>query len=318
MKTNTFNQIVVFGLGGVGGYFGGLLAHAMNGRSAGNRQVHFIARGEHLRAIQEQGLLVKTGDGRELRCFPNTASDDPTPLPPADLILLCVKGYGLNEALDMMKEKILSTTVILPLMNGVDITERILARNDRGIVLPTCVYVSSRISAPGEITQIGPAGRIVTGNRTGTRDLYPEELLKVALEAGIPVSWEEKPEEAVWKKYLFIASFALVTAAKKMTLGEVLADPEASGLARGVAGEILRLGTLRGIAFPDDAVEGIMTLAASFPGVTKTSFQQDVESGRPHTEIDLFGGTLRRMAEASGVEIPEVEKILALLGKVPS
>ena len=70
-------------------------------------------------------------------------------------------------------------------MNGADIRDRIISVLDKGIVLPSCVYVSSRISAPGEITQIGPEGTIITGNRKGQRDVYPDNFLKLALESGI-------------------------------------------------------------------------------------------------------------------------------------
>ena len=103
-----YNQIIVYGIGGVGGYFGGHIARGINGRYAGGRQVNFIARGAHLKAIQENGLVVKTGDGNSFKAFPNTASDDPTPLPPADLIFLAVKSYDLEEAVLSLKDKNLS------------------------------------------------------------------------------------------------------------------------------------------------------------------------------------------------------------------
>lgn len=312
------NQIVVYGTGGVGGYFGGLMAQGINRRSAGSRQINFIARGDHLKVIQEKGLTVKTGDGKEFRAFPNTASDDPSPLPPVDLLLLCVKGYDLDEAVDRMKDKIFPHTVILPLMNGVDIRDRILRRLNRGIVLPTCVYVSSRISAPGEISQIGPEGTIHTGNRRGSRDVYPDEILKLALEGGINILWSEDPEFEIWKKYLFIAAFALVTAAYRLSVGEVLESSGPREELEGVMNEIITLGRAREMDFPENSISSTLQKAASFPPETRTSFQQDVEAGKPHTEIDLFAGTLSRMGLDSGIKLPYLDKILTRLGNVPS
>ncbi len=313
---NTINQIIVYGAGGVGGYFGGLLARGINKGPAGVRQVNFIARGEHLKAIQTNGLIVKTGDGGEFRAFPNTASHDPTPLPQADLLLLCVKSYDLDAALECLGEKIGHTTIILPLMNGVDIGERIERRLDRGIVLPTCVYVSSRISAPGEITQTGPEGIILTGNKKGMRDVYPEEILKIALESSLNIQWQENPEYAVWRKYLFIAPFALVTAARRQSIGEVLNDPDTLSELKGVMAEVIELGTLRGIPFSNDDIDVTLSRAADFPLETRTSFQQDVEARRAKTEIELFGGTLQKMGRELGINTPFTDNFTNLLGNV--
>jgi 2-dehydropantoate 2-reductase len=299
----------------VGGYFGGLLAQGLNKGPAGGPQVHFIARGEHLRAIQEKGLILKTADGQTRRCLPNTASDDPTPLPMVDLVLLCVKGYDLAGALHAIREKVTPSTVILSLMNGVDVAERVRRQLDKGVILPTCVYVSSRISAPGEVTQMGPAGRILTGNRTGRRDLYPEELLKLALKAGWNVEWLEKPEEAVWKKYLFIAPFALVTASRGLTIGGVLKDPEARGELLAVMDEVMAVSASRGTPLSEEVREATLQTAASFPEETKTSFQRDVESGRSQNERDLLGDTLVRLGREGGVPTPMIEKILGKLEK---
>jgi 2-dehydropantoate 2-reductase len=312
---NSFQHILVYGIGGVGGYFGGLLAHGINGGPAGGTQVHFIARGEHLRAIQEKGLILKTADGQTLRCIPNTASDDPTPLPMVDLVLLCVKGYDLSGALHAIRDKVTPSTVILPLMNGADVADRVRGQLDRGIILPTCVYVSSRITAPGEVTQMGPAGRILTGNRTGRRDLYPEDLLMLALKAGWNVEWLEKPEEAVWKKYLFIAPFALVTASRDLTIGGVLKDPEARKELLAVMDEVMAVSASRGVLLSEEVRETTLQTAAAFPEETKTSFQRDVESGRGRNERDLLGDTLVRFGREEGIPTPVIEKILDKLEK---
>ncbi|MBI9104115.1 MAG: 2-dehydropantoate 2-reductase [Spirochaetales bacterium] len=315
---NERTQIVVYGIGGVGGYFGGLIARSINSGPAGTEQVNFIARGEHLKQIQDKGLLVKLGSGEEFRAFPNTASDDPTPLPIIDVLFLCVKAYDLDEALDKMRDKIFPHTLIIPLMNGVDIRDRIIRKLDRGIVMPTCVYVSSRVSAPGEITQIGPEGTILTGNRKGTRDVYPESILKLALACGLNLRWSDDPEFDIWNKYLFIASFALVTAAYKLSIGEVLVDSEARSDVEGLMGEIVALGKLRDIEFPEDVIPATLEKAATFPAETRTSFQQDVEAGKAHTEIDIFGGTLIKMGCESAKEMVFLKKILDRLGNVPS
>lgn len=85
--------VCIYGIGGVGGYFGGKIAHEIN---KGNRtiQVYFIGRGEHLKAVQQQGLYLVT-DKEKFLCFPNIATDNIRHIPTPDLYLLGVKGYDL-------------------------------------------------------------------------------------------------------------------------------------------------------------------------------------------------------------------------------
>jgi len=314
---HNYQHILIYGVGGVGGYFGGLLANALNKGPVGGRQVHFIARGEHLAAIQENGLLLKTSDGQELRCIPNTASDDPTPLPTMDLILLCTKGADLEGALETIKEKVTPSTVIIPLLNGMDVVDRIRAVLDKGLVLPSCVYISSRISAPGEITQVGDTAKIITGNAWGTRDVYPESLLMLALQAKWHIDWVEKPQLEIWKKYYFIAPFALVTASYELTMVDVLENENALADLKGMMDEVAAVASAEGYLLDEGLMETHLELAKSFPRETKTSFQQDVEAGKGKTEKDSFGSSLIQLGKKHNIAMAVTEKLLKTLEKVP-
>jgi len=117
--SKTIKSVCVYGIGGVGGYFGGRIAHEI---SKGRRaiQVYFIGRGEHLKAIQQHGLNLIT-DKEEFICFPNIATDNIGHIPTPDLYLLCVKGYDLDNAVASISKNISADTIVLPLLNGVDI-----------------------------------------------------------------------------------------------------------------------------------------------------------------------------------------------------
>src|SRR5680860_1315552 len=147
-------SVCIYGIGGVGGYFGGRIAHEV---SKGNRamQVYFIGRGEHLKAIQQHGLNL-ISDKEEFICFPNIATDNIRHIPIPDLYLICVKGYDLDNAVASISKNISADTIILPLLNGVDIYERIRTSLQKAIVSPASVYVSSSIEKPGTIRQKGP------------------------------------------------------------------------------------------------------------------------------------------------------------------
>jgi len=105
-------RIAVFGTGGVGGYFGGLLAH-------GGHEVHFIARGEHLAAMQAHGLKVKSVNGSfELPTM--SATDDPKEIGPVDYVVVAVKHYQLADAARQITSLVGQDTTVVPLLNGVE------------------------------------------------------------------------------------------------------------------------------------------------------------------------------------------------------
>ena len=154
-------SVCVYGTGGVGGYFGGRIAKVIH-KGNDSMEVYFISRGEHLAAIQQQGLQVIT-DTEVFRCFPNIATDSIRHIPMPDLYLLCVKGYDLEDAARSIAKNSNDNTIILPLLNGVDIYERIRKHTRKPVIFPAAVYVSSSIEKPGTVRQKGPAGRIVFG-----------------------------------------------------------------------------------------------------------------------------------------------------------
>ena len=110
-------KILIMGTGGVGGYYGGLLAQQGN-------EVTFLARGAHLDAIRHEGLKVKSIHG-DFKVFPANATDDPARVEPVDLVLFCVKTYNTDEAAEAIRPVIGAQTAVLSLQNGVDAAERI-------------------------------------------------------------------------------------------------------------------------------------------------------------------------------------------------
>ena len=115
-----------------------------------------------MKAIQEQGLKLIT-DKEELLSIPNIATDKIENIPTPDLYLLCVKGYDLKDAVIEIAKNIADDTIVVPLLNGVDIYERVRAILSKEIVIPAAIYVTSSIEAPGVVRQSGPEGRIVYG-----------------------------------------------------------------------------------------------------------------------------------------------------------
>jgi 2-dehydropantoate 2-reductase len=152
-KTN----IIVFGTGGIGGYFGGKISNFKKH----NLHITFIARGEHLAAIKKSGLLLSCSNGEYERCRPELATDNIKEAPTPDIILLAVKSYDLNAALNQISSVVKKDTIILPLMNGLDIYQRIRRKIKTAIVLPSCVYMTAFVEKPGVIVhRQGWSGRL--------------------------------------------------------------------------------------------------------------------------------------------------------------
>ncbi len=312
--TEMIRNIGVIGAGGVGGYFGGKLCRLL----APDRdlQVFFLARGAHLEEIRRHGLLVSTEAEGEFTCTPTLATENVRDLPVLDLCILSVKSYDLRKVVTELREKVAGHTILIPLLNGVDIYERIRENLDAGIIFPSCVYIGTHIERPGKVTQKGGACTILFGRDPRHPDASPAEVPDLFDRAGINHRWLDDPYPAIWEKFLFIAPFGLVTACFGKTIGEVMASGELSDYVRAVADEVFAIARKRGIMLPEGITADSYRKGHAFPPDTRTSFQRDFSETTKGNERDLFGGTILRMGASLGIETPVTETVCERLGKM--
>lgn len=301
-------KIAVFGVGGVGGYFGGKIAVKYAGSP--EHRVVFIARGAHLGAIRQGGLLLKTVEG-EFRAAPDLTTDDPAAVGPCDLVLLCVKEYALEEAAARLAPLLHERTAVLPLLNGVDIAERLRSILPRGVVLSGCVYISAFVEAPGVVRQAGGSCQLLFGPDDGQAESY-RPLERLLQEAGIKAELSAAIAVSLWAKYLFVSPMAGVTSLTGLCFGDVMADEKGRGLVRGLMVEIERLAAAKGVALPPDSVDRGIATVERFPHATRSSMQLDYEKGG-RTEVELFIGYAVRAGRALGIPVPLHEEIYAKL-----
>jgi 2-dehydropantoate 2-reductase len=306
-------NICIFGAGAVGGVFGGKIAHAIAQKPGPLRKVFLIARGAHLEEIKKHGLILNTPEERGILCKPSLATEDISEIPQPDLYLLCVKGYDLNEATLTIKKNIAHNTLVIPLLNGVDIYDRIRKNLDTGIVLPACVYIGALIEKPGVATHAGGPGLIACGKDPRIPDFDPGSLIEFFDQMDINFQWSDDPFPALWQKYVFIAGYGLVTAYTGKTFGEILSDPELKELVRKVMEEIAAVAKKKGVKLADTIVADSLNTGNNFPPETKTSYQRDIEAKAKHNEGDLFGGTIIRLGKDLGVPTPVTESIYSKL-----
>lgn len=299
-------KICFYGVGGVGGYFGALVTDRFNDQ----HEIYFIARGSHKDAICSNGLtLKKSGGETTINVKPFLCTDSVNNLPVCDIIILSVKSYDLDNASKDIETISNNNTIILPLLNGVDIYDRIRSVTNVGVVLPSCVFVGTHIESPGVIFQKGGNCKILFGSDP----LRPQENLnKLTLilhESGISFNHETQVNTAIWTKFIFIAAYGLVTATFNKTVGEVFASNELKQKTKSIMEEVAAIAAKLNVILPPNIVENSLLKANDFPFETKTSFQRDVESKGKINESDLFGGTILRYGQKLNVSTPVTNEV---------
>ncbi len=310
-------NVCVMGVGGVGGYFGGKLAYTFSSNSNSSVDIFFVARGKHLGAIKEKGLLVKSPEFETITCKPTLATERISDLPQMDFVLITVKGYDLMEAATSIKDHVKENAIILAPLNGADIQERLRTKVTTGIIFPSCVYISSYIEKPGVI-YTGKPGKIIFGTDPTFPDYTPHELFRLFQESSIGYEWKENANPAIWEKYIFIASFSLISAYYNRTLGEIMEEPSLKKEVTGIMNEIYSIALKRKIQLPDGIVDLSLKKATMFPPDTQTSLQRDINQKKGKSELELFGGTILYLGKEMGIPTPTTRKICHELEKISS
>lgn len=300
-------EFAIIGLGGVGGYFGFKLAQQYATDSTAN--ITFIAREKTYEIVKEKGLTLLSAENEDPIARPHQILKAVAELNHIDVFVICVKEYDLENICNQLKDKIKSDTIILPLMNGVDIYERIRKIITNGIVLPSCVYVASHIKEKGVVEHKGNPGKIIVGKDPEHPEFDPQSIVELFKKASIDIDYKEDSFPSIWSKYFFIASFGLVSARYNKSIGQVNEEEELRQRALKVMQEIQAIALRKEIDLPKNIIEQTFKKAATFPFQTPTSLQLDVQSGKEHTELELFAGAIIAYGQALGIPVPETTEI---------
>jgi len=288
-------RIVVFGTGGVGGYFGGRLARA-------GEDVTFIARGEHLRAIRANGLKIDSTDG-DFVIYPARVTDDVSEVGETDLVILGVKAWQVPDAARAIKPLVGSTTTVLPLQNGVEAVPQLVGELGQDNVIGGLCRIVSFVVEPGHIRHAGFTPSIIIGeldNQSTDRIRKIEEVFK---HAGLEITVARDIQVALWTKFLFIASFSGVGAMANAPAGVVRRDPKWRTQILKAMEELYALAHARGINLPPDSIDKVMASVDALPEDATSSMQRDIAAGKP-SELESQNGAVVRMARETGIEVP--------------
>jgi 2-dehydropantoate 2-reductase len=296
-------KVVVVGAGGVGGYFGGRLA-------AAGHEVALVARGDHLTALREHGLRVRSVKGDFTVEVP--VADDPGAFGPSDVVLFCVKAFHTETAARRLAPALTADTAVVSLQNGVDNEDQIAAVIGDDHVLGGAAFIFSAITEPGVIAHTGGPARIVFGERDNRRTPRVEELLAACQDAGIDAAVAPDIGSVLWTKFAFICATAGMTASVRLPLGDIRDSPPAWSMFRAIVGEVVALARLEGVPLDDEVVDAQVEFAAALPAESFSSLHHDLTTGR-RMELDALHGSVVRRADRLGLAVPANRAVQAIL-----
>nr|WP_315167419.1 2-dehydropantoate 2-reductase [uncultured Flavobacterium sp.] len=306
MKT----RIGILGLGGVGGYFGGLLAKAYFESDA--IEIIFIARGETQKVIAQNGLKI-IADAKELIVFPSLVSNNPDEIGKLDYLICATKTYDIETSFESIKNCITKNTIILPLYNGVDATERIQILFPENTILQGCVYIVSMIESLGIIKKIGLYEKLFFGSKNAPVSKL-NELQSIFENANIESYLVENIEETVWEKFIFISALASATSYLNQNIGGILNYPENKAVYSSLLNEITAVAFAKGLALPNDIVAQTIIKLEKTPKDATSSMHRDLLAGR-NTEVISLTEYVVKAGLKYGIPTPMYQIILDELSK---
>lgn len=288
----------LIGVGGVGGFYGGLLAES-------GADITLVSRGETFKAIQEDGLVLNRPD--KVSFIHPKVIEHISEITEPDLLILAVKSYHLETVSQELQRVVSPETTVITLQNGLDNDHQVL-KNLNCEVLPGLVLVASTKTAANVITQRGTQKKLVFGPRDGQVTPKMQEIERIFKEAGIDAKLTERIENKLWKKFLFVVSFSSATVAGMCPIGEALSNPLGLEVYKEVLREAMMVAGKEGVVFEPDIFETTLRGAMEFDPSAKSSLLVDLENHR-QTEVEALQGVVLRLAEKHGVAVPVTREI---------
>ena len=288
-------KILVYGAGGVGGYFGARLAESGN-------KVSFIARGEHMRAIKESGLQLESINGN-ITVYSELVTNDINEVGTPDLVLLGVKSWQLPEVASELKKIISKDTIVLPLQNGADNYEKLTEILPKENVLAGLCFIVSYIEKPGKIKHASFEPRIVFGEADNSQSERISMISNLFSEARIDFLNPENIQLEIWKKFLFICTISGIGGLTRVSIDKIRNSAYLFDLMKQTSAEIRSVANAKDIPLNNEHIEKAFQIIENQPEGTTASTQRDIMEGKP-SEIENFNGYIVREGERLGIKTP--------------
>lgn len=299
-------RVLVMGTGGVGGYYGTILANA-------GHDVVFVARGRQLEAMQQKGLELRT-QGQTIVVRPAIVVGDPRDAAsrPIDLVLFTVKTFDTESAAQALRPALGPETAVLTLQNGIDSVDILSRVLGRGHVLAGVTLIASAVVEPGVVQENGFSRKVTFGEPEGGPSPRVERIRDAMVAAGLDVEASGHARQAIWDKFVLLAPHASISALTQTPIGVTRETPEAMQLYRTMIAEVKAVGEASGLSFAPDIADRIVGNFMTAPPGQTSSMQRDYAAQR-RVELEYVTGTVVRRASELGVPVPSFDALYAVL-----
>ena len=306
---NRIMKYVIIGAGGTGGILGFYMTKA-------GRDVTLIARGRHLAAMQEKGLSVeKMWDGTT-ETIPVKATDMDHYREQPDVILVCVKGYSLEDTIPFIQKVAKPSTIVIPVLNIYGTGEKLQEKLPEFLVTDGCIYVSANIKEPGVLIQHGKILRVVYGVRKPEESKDRLAEIKKDFDAsGIDGVLSENIRRDALEKFSYVSPIGAAGLYFHATAADFQREGEEREAFRTMIREIAALAEAMGVPFQRDMVEVNLKILSTLAPEATTSMQRDIMEGKA-SEIDGLVYEVVRMGQKYHVPVPMYEKVADKLKEI--
>lgn len=295
-------KYAIIGAGGTGGILGFYMTKA-------GKDVTLIARGRHLAAMQESGLAVeKMWDGTT-ETIPVKAADMDHYSERPDVILVCVKGYSLEDTIPFIQRVANPSTIVIPVLNIYGTGAKMQEKLPNLLVTDGCIYVSANIKEPGVLIQHGKILRVVYGVRE--KEEYDPRLEEIKQDfdvSGIDGVLSENIRRDALEKFSYVSPIGAAGLYYHATAADFQREGEEREAFKTMIREITALAEAMGVPFERDMVEVNLKILSTLASEATTSMQRDVMDGKS-SEIDGLVYEVVRMGERYHVPVPMYEKV---------
>jgi 2-dehydropantoate 2-reductase len=296
-------RILVLGAGAIGGYYGGRLVE-------GGADVTFLVRPRRAQLLAERGLVVRSALGDVERKVKTVQAGGIAEA--FDLVLLSCKAYDLDAAIEAIIPAVGPRSAILPLLNGINHMAVLSGRFGAERVLGGACGIGAVLEPSGEVRHVGNMEWLTFGEVTGERSARCEAIAAIFAKTKINATLNDNVIQAMWDKFVMLASLAASSTLTRANVGEMLAAPLGEWLVLEALAECRRVAEADGHPPTAESVERTRKMLTSRGSPFTASMQRDLVAGGA-TEGDHIIGDLVRRAEKRGLDVPLLRIALANL-----
>lgn len=303
-------KYVIVGSGGTGGAIGGFMSKA-------GKDVTLIARGEHLRQMQSNGLQFETLDGNYSVPVKACTMDEYHDI--ADVVFICVKGYSLEDTVPFIERITNKHSVVIPILNIYGTGRQLQEKLPGTFVTDGCIYIAAEIKCPGTLLLSGRIFRVVYGLRKETSADIREKLTPILKQveadlaaSGITPLFSDFIEKDALQKFSFVSPMAALGASHDIPAKPVQQEGEMRELFKALIQEIRALSMAMEAPLPENIVEINLKIMDDLVPTATASMQRDIKAGK-QSEVDGLVYQVVRYGEQYGVPTPVYAKLANIL-----